>query len=425
MKTFLESTNVNSFYNLNTLTYPVIVYLKITECCNLCCNFCSQAYEKKNIMDINLAKKILRELHNGGVVSINYTGGEPLLYPDLQELLKYGSSLGFEQTLITNGLNILKNKNILKYVNCIGISLHGTPEIHNHLCNLPNAFDKVKSNIDKLLSDYPKIKLNLNCTLTEENINEDSLKFLKNFAQERNIKLCFGRLNYLGLSSNTKMINPDKYLKIIAELKKEYFNISISNCIALCTHQQEYKYLNHACGAGISIFSIEPNGDVKICPSSSYILGNVLNTKFSKIIKNKKLDSYKKLNWLPNICRICKDFSYCKGGCHAEGNSLFYENTCDTLVIDKLNSVWEKIKNKKIISKCNKLRKEKNKYLIIKIPIRKIDKLGYKVLLQCDGTKTGSEIAEIFSKITNIEDFLSTLYLDNIIGVQNEKKRNC
>ena len=424
MRTFLESVNLNNTKDLNTLTAPIIVYFKVTGCCNLMCSFCSQTDLKKKNMDIDKAKKLLSELKETGVVSINYTGGEPLVYPKILELVKYGNELGFEQTLVTNGINLLKNEEVLKYINTIGISLHGKPDIHDKLCNKKGTFKLIENNIDTIQKNYPKILININCTLTKENINEKNILFLKDFCKKKNIKLCFGRLNYLGLASKNEIINPNDYLSLIHNIKNEYSNISISNCVASCTCDEKYKYLNHACGAGTTIFSIEPNGDVKICPSSKYILGNAFEQKFNKIIKKSELKNYKKLNWLPNVCRICKDFEHCKGGCHAEGNYKFYQNTCDALLIDKLQRVWEIIENQKVILKTTKLRKEKNKYLIIKIPLRKIDKSGYEVLKSINGSISCKELVEKFNKIENIKDFLCTLYIEGIIGVKNEKKTN-
>ena len=424
MRTFLESVNINSKNDLNTLMAPVVVYFKVTGGCNLKCPFCSQAKVQKVNMNLNDAKKLLIELKQMGVISINYTGGEPLVYPHIEELLKFGNSLGFEQTLITNAINLLRREKVIRYINNVGISLHGIPEVHDNLCNMSGAFKNVENSIDKLLKEYPHVNVNINYTLTKDNVDIKNLEFVKDFCKKKNIKLCFGRLNYLGLAKNEEILNPNSYLKIIYNLKNDYPKISISNCIANCVVDDKYRHLNHACGAGITIFSIEANGDVKICPSSNYVLGNAFISSFKKVINSSVIKKYKKLAWLPNCCRICKDFAYCKGGCHAEFNGEFYKNSCDSLVLNKMNLVWKEICNKKIISQCNKLRKENDKYLIIKVPLRKIDRMGYKILLKCDGNMTALEIEKAFSKVENIRDFLCALYIDEIIGVKYEKKND-
>ena len=423
MKTFLKTVNINKRINLDTLEYPVTVYLKVTSCCNLNCNFCSQYNNPKKNMNIDKAKKLLNELKEAGVVSLNYTGGEPLVYPDIEDLLKYGHDLGFEQVLITNGLELFNKRKILKYINSIGISIHGPEEIHDSLCGKKGTLKKVKDNIDYVLKEHNNININLNYTLTKNNINRKYIEDVNNYNINKKIKLCFGRLNYLGLSKDENIINPNDYLAIISDLKKTNPNISISNCIPTCQCAEEYKYLTHACGAGITMFSIEADGDLRICASSNYSLGNVFNNSFQKLINKKEIKTYKSLEWLPNICRICKDFEHCKGGCHAEDNSMFYNNTCDALINNELNNAWNKIKNSKLQILFNKIKKEGKEYLIIKIPLRKIDKNGYKIIEKIDGTKTGEDIIK-GTKIENIKDFLCTLYLDRIIGVKDEEKNN-
>ena len=101
-----------------------------------------------------------------------------------------------------------------------------------------------------------------------------------------------------------------------------------------------------------------------------------------------------------------------------------YVNSCDALLLNKIEKAWNDIYNKRIILKCNKLRKEDKKYLIIKVPLRKIDKNGYQVLLKCDGSMTALEIEKEFKRIENIRDFLCTLYIDRIIGVKYEKEND-
>lgn len=39
-----------------------------------------------------------------------FTGGEPLLYYAIKEILQYGYDLGFKQVLVTNGVLFVKKK---------------------------------------------------------------------------------------------------------------------------------------------------------------------------------------------------------------------------------------------------------------------------------------------------------------------------
>ena len=418
MKALLESVNLNCKYSLNTISNPVCVYLKVTGFCDLHCSFCSQFREKANSMAIYDAKKLLKELKSIGVVSINYTGGEPLLYKNISDLLKYGHDLGFEQVVVTNGIHLFDDEKLLDYVNTIGISLHGDEKKHDRLCGKVGVYKKVTDNIDRLIRDYPSIKLLINYTLSSDSINDKDINNVLNFAKQRNIKLCFGRLNYIGASLNANIIDPNIYLSKIDRILDIYNNVTISNCIIPCKVRSKYQYLSHSCGAAQTMYAVEANGDVKICPSSTYVIGNAFEKSFSKVIHSKNIKKFQKLSWLPNICSICKKFPQCKGGCHAEGNKEFFNNTCDALLIDEMNTIWDEIKNKKLIINNYLIRKEKKSYLIMKVPLRKINYTGYKLLKLFDGTRTSNEIVNDNSSIDNIKDFVITLYYDGIIKVK-------
>ena len=63
------------------------------------------------------------------------------------------------------------------------------------------------------------------------------------------------------------------------------------------------------------------------------------------------------------------------------------------------------------------IKKEKKSYLIIKVPLRKINYTGYNLLKKIDGSKTAQELLEKNSNISNVRDFIITLYLENMIKV--------
>ena len=111
MKALIKPINYNHSFNLNTINYPITAYLKITDSCMFKCYFCSQGECKNNHMDIKLAKKTLKELKKMGVRYITYTGGEPLLYKNIIELVKYGHNLGFTQILVSNLYNMFVGRN--------------------------------------------------------------------------------------------------------------------------------------------------------------------------------------------------------------------------------------------------------------------------------------------------------------------------
>ena len=131
---------------------------------------------------------------------------------------------------------------------------------------------------------------------------------------------------------------------------------------------------------------------------------------------------FKSMKWLPNTCIMCKDLLHCKGGCHAEDNQLFWKGICDSTVIFKWKEIWNTMSKQKLILNSNLVRKEKDKIFIIGCPSVRVNKIGFWIIGLINGQFTGDEILKKCKKIKNTKDFLISLYLNNIIGVKNEKE---
>lgn len=416
-----ENIDTRRKINLKTLKNPIYVYIKVTSRCMLNCTFCSQS-ENNSCVDMNVefAKKILKELKIIGVCNIYYTGGEPLLYTYLEELLKYGYELGFNQILITNGI-LLEQKNIrnvLKYVTSLGVSIHGNEKIHNELSQ-NDCYKLIIDGLKYVKEEFEEISININCTMVPENTEYNNLKFLARLCEKNDWKLTVARLNYIGNGKKYAKDNLKNMIKIISQLNKEGFDIKISNCIAFCQLENEYRYLCHGCGAGYKFCAIEPNGDIKICASSNFVLGNMKNSRFEKIWKCKENKKFQKMNWLPLKCKSCNELLKCRGGCKAELSGEFWKESCDALLEENEIKIWNEIKNKKLKLKIKNVRREKNnRYILIAYPLRQCNKATLKILKIINGNYTGEDIANMRSKnYKETKELLVALKRDRIIDI--------
>ena len=419
IKYLYENADIKAKFKLNSIKYPIYAYLKITTKCMLKCSFCSQWGINNDDMEIEKAKEILNELRKLGTEFIYYTGGEPLLYYKIEELIQYGYELGFKQILVTNGL-LFKDKRyrkLAKFLINIGVSLHGLPEIHNRLVGDIDCFDSVIDNIKKVQEENEHIKISINCTATNANTNYESFEFLAKLCKKNKWQLYIARLNYVGRAKNIKFIDLNNMLEIVDKLNEKGYYIKISNCIIPCVVDKKYEYLTHGCGAGVSMVAIESNGDVKICSTSNYIIGNLNKNNFKTIWNCKINNEFKNLNWLPNDCKLCKNFLKCRGGCKAEITGEYWKQSCDVTLNNYNNLIWKNIKNKKINLAFDLIRKEeKDKYLTISFPKRICNEITFKLLKQIDGTKTANEIAgDNLEKI----DILVNLKKDNLLEIIN------
>ena len=87
---------------------PALCNIAITNSCNATCDFCNFANGKiarHNLrwLDSKQLNSALDILHRRGIRYVSFFGGEPLLHPDVSEIVRLSVAKGMGTSLITNG----------------------------------------------------------------------------------------------------------------------------------------------------------------------------------------------------------------------------------------------------------------------------------------------------------------------------------
>ncbi|WP_295702228.1 radical SAM protein [Helicobacter mastomyrinus] len=96
---------------------------------------------------LDKAKEICRIfVEEYGLNSIDIQGGEPTIYPQIFDLIKYCNSIGLKPTLITNLISLANFKHAQKFKEAgiydFLVSLHGIGENYDKVVGKKDAFDK-------------------------------------------------------------------------------------------------------------------------------------------------------------------------------------------------------------------------------------------------------------------------------------------
>ena len=127
---------------------PVVVW-NITQRCNLKCVHCYSRSENKkysNELSTDEGIQLLDDLAGFGSPVVLFSGGEPLIRPDILKLIQHATVSGMRAVLSTNGTLIdepmaAKLKDIgLSYV---GISLDGLEKVHDSFRGVEGTFERV------------------------------------------------------------------------------------------------------------------------------------------------------------------------------------------------------------------------------------------------------------------------------------------
>ncbi|HEV3408803.1 MAG TPA: radical SAM protein, partial [Chthoniobacterales bacterium] len=89
---------------------PVQCSLYVTDRCNLDCSYCTEYDNSVPHPPLSELKMWIKKIRELGTMRIALVGGEPLLHPDILEIVRYCRELGFATSLTTNGFLLTRDK---------------------------------------------------------------------------------------------------------------------------------------------------------------------------------------------------------------------------------------------------------------------------------------------------------------------------
>lgn len=163
------------------------VYVEITNNCNLNCSFCIGNNRVKKFIDIEDFKVVLNKLKAFTKYLYFHVMGEPLLHPNINELICLASEYYFIN-LTTNGYLIKRiedNKNIRQ----INISLHSYDEKYGK--SFDEYIDDIFVSVDKLVSfdTIVKFRVWVNSKYKDKIIERLNANYEINIGENRSLKL--------------------------------------------------------------------------------------------------------------------------------------------------------------------------------------------------------------------------------------------
>lgn len=174
---------------MNPAEQTRIVQIHPTRRCNLRCRHCysSSSPQERDVLDVALLFDAITDAAALGYDWISFSGGEPLLYRPLPQLLRHTRSQGMRTAMATNGM-LLDERHLDAIAPCIdliAISIDGIPKSHNYIRAHDNAFEIMASHLENLRQRG--MPFGFIFTLTQHNLHE--LQWVADFAIEQGAKL--------------------------------------------------------------------------------------------------------------------------------------------------------------------------------------------------------------------------------------------
>ena len=314
MKKLIHFLNIFKFVagGYVPITGPLKVGWEVTYSCNSRCVSCQRwkKPESKNYLSFAEGKRLLGQLADINVPNISFTGGEPLLRPDIYDLIAYAKSLGMTTSVSSNSL-IINEKNVERIcrsgLDILYLSLDGgSPEINDALRGVQGSFEKTINAIHLIHASEEKSKPSVFVNIT---VNK------KNVADLRNIVKICDELDIDGITIQPVHDFGDVQLAIDDVLRLDSTDIHVMNDqIAVLTKDyarffpmmQEYfnnfetyvkntdELYKYRCVAAYLIADINPYGEVFPCPVQFESMGNLRKNSFKDIWYSQQSNNLRK-----------------------------------------------------------------------------------------------------------------------------------
>jgi len=161
---------------------PLTISYCITTNCNLNCRYCEDFGARRNPeqhapLSLDGACRLLSLLRTA-TDSLTFTGGEPLLYPEIDALVRYAKhTAGFrELTMITNGLLLSQHQEILGTLDRLIVSLDSVnPELWDPIIRVgPGAAQHILETVVAVAKQQEQQKFHMvaHCVITPETLSQ-------------------------------------------------------------------------------------------------------------------------------------------------------------------------------------------------------------------------------------------------------------
>ncbi len=260
-----------------------IIQFQYNYRCNFKCDHCSiKGFQgKKDTRSFTIAdvKELSRQADELGLANIVITGGEPLVFPDFDELVAAIDPQKFYITSDSNGW-LLDDKKA-KHLKAIGVdkiqlSLDSlNAKEHDDFRHAPGSFDRCMRAIDACLN--AGLNLILSTVVTKQRIHTQEFIDYLEFAKSKGVGTFVTYAKPVGAweGNYDSLVTPDD-MAYMRELEKSY---------AVFTHLTPSYGLDLGCIAVKRMISITQYGDVMPCPYMHLSLGNIFNEPLKDIIE--------------------------------------------------------------------------------------------------------------------------------------------
>ncbi len=318
---------------------PVLCNYYVTYRCNAKCSFCDIWEKPSPYITLVDVEKNLRDMKRLGVQVIDFTGGEPLLHRQIDEMLRMAHSMGFITTLTTNGMLYPKLAERLRgVVDMLHFSLDSVHKDVHDAGRGVACFDFVMQSIEiaKSLGERPDVLF----TVFKHNLHELEEVYEKIILPNKLMLIINPAFEYNAVETGERLTEAElDYLTEFGKRKRVYMNDGFV--------QLRRDGGNHidkpVCKAASTTLVISPENELVV---PCYHLGEKsfpINGNLFELYTSKEVEDVKALEGRLPACEGCTINCYMQPSFAVEVNKYFWEALPSTLKYNLYKGTWKRL----------------------------------------------------------------------------------
>lgn len=298
-------------------------HLNYSNKCNFTCPHCFTKSGAGEVGETRLSigdvKNLADQADALGAYEIDVQGGEPLLNPDLFNILEAIDTSRFYVYITTNGWLLdqkMAEKVAAAGVDRVSVSIDAfSPEEHDSFRRKKGSFKKCLDALENV--QQAGMKAYVNIVVGHYNAQSDELKEFVSFLEKNNWGIVFNCACPCGnWRGNYEVMMTEEDSKAVELLKREHPDIIRDLWNFLNPNDDQLVY---GCPA-VNWFYVTPLGDILPCPYIHTKLGNIKEDSLENILK--KGFSIKKFREYSEKCLAGEDLDFAKKYLNHDGTIL-------------------------------------------------------------------------------------------------------
>ncbi len=314
---------------------PVSILCELTHRCPLQCPYCSNPEQLERAAGELTTEQwcdVLEQAVGMGILQVHFSGGEPAVRKDLEDLVKAAEELGLYSNLITSAASLDEKRmeTLTRYgLKHVQISIQDSKEdTANHISGNKHSF-KQKVRIAKAVKDN-NLSLTVNAPIHKMNI--ENLPAIIDFAVNLGAsRLEVAHVQYYGWAyHNRAALMP---LRKQLEVATEVVERAIEQLKGILTIDyvvpDYYAKRPKACMGGWArqFLNITPSGKVMPCHAAESITSlNFDNVKDRSLMDiwqdSEAFERFRGTDWMPDKCRSCPRHTIDWAGCRCQAFAI-------------------------------------------------------------------------------------------------------